>query len=935
MARLHDRLIQRTDTDATISLMRRILELTPDHDPFKQKHLIYFGLTLMNRFEYFGRLDDANEAIACFMRVFDIIPDEYRHKSFLYTGLGAALASRFELLDDHMDMEDSIAIHSLAVEAMDDDDENTPGCLHHLSNALWIRFQRLGIIQDIDNVVSVSRRAVELAPHGHASMPAYMITLGASLSLRFDRLGDADDINISISVLRLAAGLTPDTHKNKPACLANLGSSLHNRFTRFGDIVDLENSIAACRRAVELSPDHYSDKPKYLSGLVNRLLTRFQCLGELEDIEHAIIIMRLTVELSSEGHPNHSKYLDTLSLCLSSRFERLKQAEDAKEMVAVARRSVELVPDGHSDRARPLNNLGTALIVRFKHIGERSDVEDSIVILRLAIDICPEDHPDRVLILTNLVSAQQLAQSVASGESYDRIITEIRLSVDLIPNGHIKKPMCLTNLAIALRRRFQDRYLATGPPSEPREHSTSLPTSLPFPTIPSTSATPSYHPYMQDIEEAIVISERAIELIPVGHPERVRALQTLADSLDCHARFAPEPWPVENLWPIVTALMAAADAIGAPSARLSAARQGASLLQGIVSALARAVSDQVPDQAWSQSLLRIHSRIIELIPRVIWSGFNVDRRYSDLVKLGGAVNSAAAAAIVVGDITLALEWLESGRNIVWRQFLRLRTPLDELEQQHPDLARELCQVIAMLDSSQRGSAVLQPSMIIDEPIRHLPSAQDEAQNHRLLTLKYEKLVRTIRELNSFQSFLQPKQLQEIAPAAKNGSVVLINVAETRCDALVLCPDVTILHVPLGPIVSYALLRTISARFTQALIGEKLRERHATRGLSVEKASSIMVRVLRWLWIYLVQPILQAIEELVRFNQGLPDSRADMAWLALGARHRRHSTCYLVRDRSCSLPSSPCCRTLRSERRELDQGFRLCRLFLYAHARRAP
>jgi hypothetical protein len=61
----------------------------------------------------------------------------------------------------------------------------------------------------------------------------------------------------------------------------------------------------------------------------------------------------------------------------------------------------------------------------------------------------------------------------------------------------------------------------------------------------------------------------------------------------------------------------------------------------------------------------------------------------------------------------------------------------------------------------------------------------------------ETLLKKIRTIDGFDSFLSPQKLSQLAPAADAGPVVVLNASTIRCDALVLFSSVDdVLHIPL-------------------------------------------------------------------------------------------------------------------------------------------
>lgn len=93
---------------------------------------------------------------------------------------------------------------------------------------------------------------------------------------------------------------------------------------------------------------------------------------------------------------------------------------------------------------------------------------------------------------------------------------------------------------------------------------------------------------------------------------------------------------------------------------------------------------------------------IELLPELAWLGLSVSDRHHHLLEAGNVVREAAAAALNVSQYSTAVEWLEQGRSIIWGQKLQLRTPLDDLERECPELAMELKQISRQLESLSTG-----------------------------------------------------------------------------------------------------------------------------------------------------------------------------------------------------------------------------------------
>ncbi len=64
------------------------------------------------------------------------------------------------------------------------------------------------------------------------------------------------------------------------------------------------------------------------------------------------------------------------------------------------------------------------------------------------------------------------------------------------------------------------------------------------------------------------------------------------------------------------------------------------------------------------------------------------------------------------------------------------------------------------------------------------SWQHEVDRRMALAREWDELVEQVRALPSFEDFLRPPRLETLLPAAKGGPVVVVNVSQWRCDALV-------------------------------------------------------------------------------------------------------------------------------------------------------
>ena len=138
-----------------------------------------------------------------------------------------------------------------------------------------------------------------------------------------------------------------------------------------------------------------------------------------------------------------------------------------------------------------------------------------------------------------------------------------------------------------------------------------------------------------------------------------------------------------------------------------------------------------------------------------------------------------------------------------------------------------------------------------------------------LTLEYESLLTKVRELPGFDDFLRPKKLAQLMGACASGPVVIINVHFSRCDALVLCQQGGVAHIPL-PRLSYDRAMELQGDMLQRghMLGNSTRASSndtdpvRMTGHVHARESHGIHNILADLWTSVVLPIIEGMGHLV-------------------------------------------------------------------------
>ncbi|KAB5590921.1 Aromatic di-alanine and TPR containing protein [Ceratobasidium theobromae] len=875
-----ERLGEVGDVEKAIEYFSRAVSLTPDDNTDMSAHLSNLGTSYWSRFGCLGQMEDLKKAIESHSRAVAAASDDTRMPTWL-NNLSFSYQSRFEHLGEMGDLERAIEHQLRAVSLTPYGDADLPKWSNNLGHFYWSRFQHLGQVEDLQRAIEYQSRAISLTPDGHPDMPISINSLGVSHQSRFERLGQVEDIEKAIEYHSQAVSLTPDRHVDMPTRLNNLGLSYQKRFERLGQVDDLEKAIECLSRgvifaseghvnmatlldnlglayqsrfehlgqvedlektikykyqAVSLTPDRHVDMPLRLNNLGISYQKRFERLGQVDDLEKAIESLSRAVSLTPDKHSLLPTFLSSLGLSHQSRFERLGKVEDLEKAIEYQSRAVSLTPYGHADLPPRLTNLGISHQDRFQRHRQVEDLEKAIDYQSRAIPLTPDKHPNMPTLLNNLgLSHQARFEHLRQLGDLEKAIEHQLQAVSLTPNEHPKMPIRLDNLGVSYQSKFEHLGQLDALEKSIEYHSRAV------------SLAPDEHPEMpmclnhlgishqsrfdrlgtvEDLDKAIDYHFRAVSLTPDGHAGLPLLLNNLGFSYKRQYYRLRSPDTLDRC--VGCFQQSALSLSGRPHLRFRAALSWAEL---------------APLRSPSETLTAFQTAI-DLIPHVVWLGKTIAQRYDDIPEIGNLATTSAAAAISAGEYNRALEWLEQARSVVWNQTLQLRTPVDELSSAHPELAAELQSVATELHNAASQSKDV---IILEQAV----------QRHRHLAGRYDELVNKIRSIDGFEDFLRPKKVSALLRAAQTGPVVVINVHESRCDALILLPDRNKLgHVPL-PDFSPAKAHQAHGQLRQSLHG--LRERGFKIAVRKDVQGGGFSSALNMLWTDVVQPILDYLQ----------------------------------------------------------------------------
>ncbi|KUL44644.1 hypothetical protein ADL28_39675 [Streptomyces violaceusniger] len=756
--------------------------------------------------------------------------------------LSVALGLRFRRTGSMPDLEEAIAARRQSVELCGPDHPARIRRLSILVELLLLWCRSGARPWDVDETVRLAREVVAATDCGDSYRALRLSRLAQALYYRFQDTEQLGDLDEAIEVGRRAAeALAPD---DRGAYLLSLGMWLQVRHDRTG-IADLKGHLQLMRR--RLADASREQRPQRLSQLGTALYHLYEYNGEVAHLQEAIEAEEQALALTAEGDDQRGDRLTNLSVSYRLRYERLRSVADLDAAIQLG---TEALSAPLNDSALAAASLSTAFQLRYRHTLNQADLDRGVHLGRKAVDKSEDGSPHRSAALTTYANALswRLAESVGQRQEVD-VDEAVRLTREAVATLPVHDPdrgLHLMQYSSWLRYR----YTRWGDP--------------------------------RDLSEAVEVAEEAVAVTPNGHRYRQTLMHTLAIVLSTEVE---SPDGAERAVDLDRAVMVAREAVAVNgledtsivTARITLgtvlkqryrARDDATDLREAVHWWRQAAESTVgtlPDRmsactAWGEAAVELgdlklavgaYTLAMELLPQLTWHGLSRPARERQMADWSGLASDAATCLVMVGQPERAIEILEQGRSVVWNQILHTRTDLSLLAERAPAQAQRLSRIRDTLDA--RPFDTMLPITVLSQDALLAPSMWERLVEERAALLReWDEAVAEVRRLEGFAHFLRPVPFAELARAAAEGPVVLINVSRFGSHALVVGrngPAVEAIELP------EAAWKAVSQRaetFSNIVAAggqphrsflERERHRHAVHD------------ILDWLWNHVAEPVL--------------------------------------------------------------------------------
>ncbi|KAE8381173.1 CHAT domain-containing protein [Aspergillus bertholletiae] len=884
------------DLETATRMGEQAVELISPNHPDRAMYLNDLSACYERRFERLGDPTDIDKAINCSSEAVGLSRDDFDRGLHL-KNLSNALGSRFLIKGDAQDLSDAITYVNEAIQCTPENHQRYPFLLHDLSFHLEDRFRRYNNITDLEKAISLEEDAISRVDPEDPRLLMLWDELAVLLSLRCDLNDDIGLLDRAIELAEKALDSTTDDNRDRAQYLAHMAAFLASRFERTGSLNDLEQSILLGRQAVDIIPNDDPHRVDLLLDLSDYLHNRYIRLGSPEDNRQAVEIIQTAMQSQTKYASLRPSQLCTLSHRFRDRYESTKEKADIDQSIQLAQEALNRVPLDHPQRAYCLHSLSSALEKRFLVLGTMSDLEKSIEYSEKALESTSPDRSDRIDYLyalsikltsryellgglIDLEEAIHLMQSCIESEppnylnrvshlktlsdqlgylfernmhtgTLDRAIDTATEAMKLIPKDDMMGSSILNSLHLLFISRFKttnnlsDLKSAIEAQREAikRDSHYRGDRSILIHNLSVGLALYQHTGEPTDPTEAIKLSWEAVETASEYHPNRAMYLNTcgtfLKENYELTTQIIPGDKKPKDLF-------------------LEAFRHESSPPLDRIKAGENAFDCYISNGEWTQAN-SVARDVVKLFPLLVPRWLSQDDQQHLLKNISHFTSRAASAVLQANGPPLdALKILETGRGVIARCSIGLKTDISKLEKSHPSLHDEytmLRRQLSLPSFSTFSSAAepSQPTLICRRrkaPGLLPPHITTTGPERAEILRRIEHLEEKIRTFPGFEDFNQAPSHASYAEFAMFGPVVVFNVTEQRSDAIIVAEnDIYGLH-----------LEQLRFQDLKANVARVIGYKRLSKGVPTTRPqrNRELQDILHWLWATAVHPVLTRI-----------------------------------------------------------------------------
>ncbi|MFD3518895.1 CHAT domain-containing protein [Streptomyces sp. NPDC058653] len=846
------------DADEAADCFRKCLALPPPSDDFEATARFKLGSAVAGRA---GADDDAwRRGADEMLRAIDLLPPGDPSRWDFDSEYAGVLVNRADSMSGVSGVdsyEEALDLYREAARLLRKVMSNLPdtrtsagaACRSRLGTVLAKLGLRTGRVEFFADAVASHREAAAMTSARDHFRVQRLGSLGESLLALGEFRSDPELLREGVGVLRDAVAGADDATPGRASCLSSLGDTLRTlaRFT--GDPASLEEAVRCHREALAISAGQPTAVT--LLNLANTLADHYRHTSDEQQSDEAMRLFRAALAAEQPTFDLHGIIL----MCLGN-AEWYRAVDDRDETlmdtaIGTLREAVARVPKARLGMA--LTNLGGALMNRSSVTGNRVWLAEGVTVLRRAVRESPPTAMERSMHLSNLAEAlRRWCEIVGDTSAADEAEALLRESMDMEHGDRLGTDAAAMNLGLLLisravwdedphaaaeARRVLEELVAGLGEHHPSRSAALLHLSTACSIAAHLARETEGAAARNALHRAVTVTLESLAGMPEGHPDHSRAQLMLAQVQMNRAALGER---IDFGEVARDARACAHDPVAHGQNRIVAAR-----VWGKASARAGNHAEALDGYAYAVGLLST------IAPRSLARADQEAR----LSVSEGLASDAAALALNEGVAGRALALLEQGRGVLLAQGLENREDVSQLRDLAPTMAAEFERIRDQLSAPPQLPVALRtaPGGLAVPPLDDRQAGLIAEARHAL-SQRWSQLLTEMRQLPGLDDFLRPPSVPELGTAAAaEGPVVVVNVSEYRCDALVVTVDAGIDVVPLPGLTPDAVLSR-AAEFIDAIDAA-----YGGNGLdNAVAAMRTLSRTLSWLWDTVAAPVLDRL-----------------------------------------------------------------------------
>ncbi|KAF8536587.1 CHAT domain-containing protein [Trichophaea hybrida] len=264
---------------------------------------------------------------------------------------------------------------------------------------------------------------------------------------------------------------------------------------------DLQQAITYAEDTMLVLPSDDADTLKaMLTHLSAMQSSKYKKTKEMDDLQQTITWAEQAVAATYPGDPRGKSNLEILCRAFNDLYERTGDIDDLNQVIQLTEETIKAIPKDNPERAIAMSELASSLQNRYGRTGAISDLQKSTSYATDALAATPPGDHDRAIRLNNM--ANKYYDQYLRTSELGQLQQAIKFAEEAVEELSRQKCTCysdavFTGLSICLHRRYEHEQKGN----------------------------------MDDLDQAIMWAERAVEVNPSDDPDHAMRLANLATKL--------------------------------------------------------------------------------------------------------------------------------------------------------------------------------------------------------------------------------------------------------------------------------------------------------------------------------------------------------------------------------------------------------------------